>query len=124
MGARSFDTAAFDRAAADLVTGNRWQEEPQYSTRYRSRYEALIRRFAELVPSRPADVLDVGGGQLAFLAVALWDDRGCVVDCTVDLEHYTHRPNARGDRVLAAVGAPLRRIPRYRDNLLAVGIAP
>jgi 2-polyprenyl-3-methyl-5-hydroxy-6-metoxy-1,4-benzoquinol methylase len=242
---RNFDAAAFDRAFADLVSGDRWQEEPQYYSRYRSRYAALIRRFAELAPDRPVDVLDVGGGQLAFLAVALWDDRGCVADmddtgfadlrargietlewnlaledapsdrqfdaifiseviahlpvpghialrrlrvllrpggvllCStpnlyrlrnvvyllrgrplfnhfdvpevrsylpvveysaehlawqfeqagfvetdVDLVHFTHAPNAPLERVLSAFGAPLRRIPRYRDNLVAVGIAP
>ena len=242
---RKFDEAGFDRAFDDLVTGIRWQEEPEYYPRYRSRYEAVMRRFAKRAPDRPVDVLDIGGGQLAFLAVALWDDRGCVadiddtgfaglrargidafqwnvaiedppsdrrfdaificeviahlpvpahvvlrrlrmllrpggvllcstpnlyrmrnvvyllrgrppfghfdvpevrsyrqvleytaehlawqfeqagfVDCTVDLEHFAHAPNAPLDRVLSALGAPLRRIPRYRDNLLAVGIAP
>ena len=241
---RNFDVAAFDRGFAELVAGNRWQEEPQYYPRYRSRYAALMRRFATRAPDRRIDVLDIGGGQLAFLAVALWDDRGCVadiddtgfaglrargidtfawnlaledapvdrrfdaifiseviahlpvpghialrrlrtllrpggillcstpnlyrlrnvvyllrgrplfdhfdvpevrsygpiieysaehlawqfekagfVDCTVDLEHFAHIPNAPLDRVLSAFGAPLRRIPRYRDNLLAVGTA-
>jgi hypothetical protein len=46
------------------------------------------------------------------------------VDCTVDLEHFAHAPNAPFDRVLSVLGAPLRRIPRYRDNLLAIGTAP
>ena len=242
---RNFDEAGFDRAFNDLVSGNRWQEEPEYYPRYRSRYAALMRRFAKRAPDRPVEVLDIGGGQLAFLAVALWDDRGCVadiddtcfaglrargidafewnlaledppsdrrfdaifiseviahlavpghvvlrrlrmllrpggvllcstpnlyrlrnvvyllrgrplfdhfdvpearsydqvvgytaehlawqfdqagfVDYTVDLEHFAHVPNAPVDRVLSNLGAPLRRIPRYRDNLLAVGTAP
>ena len=242
---RNFDEADFDRAFADLVSGNRWQEEPQYYSRYRTRYAAMIRRFAQRAPDRPVEVLDIGGGQLAFLAVALWDDRGCVadiddtgfaglrargidtfewnvalddapfdrrfdgifiseviahlpvpghivlrrlrmllrpggvllcstpnlyrlrnvvfllrgrplfghfdvpearsyspvveysaehlawqferagfVDCTVDLEHFAHVPNAPLDRMLSTLGAPLRRIPRYRDNLVAVGTAP
>ena len=245
MSLRNFDAVAFDRALADLVSSNRWQEEPQYYFRYRTRYAAIMRRFAERAPNRPVDVLDIGGGQLAFLAVALWHDRGAVadiddtcfaglqsrgidtfewnlavedapfdrrfdaifiseviahlpvpghivlrrlrmllrpggmllcstpnlyrlrnlvyllrgqalfdhfdvpevrsygpvveysaehlawqferagfVDCTVDLEHCEHTPNAPLDRVLSRLGAPLRRIPRYRDNLLAVGIAP
>jgi SAM-dependent methyltransferase len=241
---RNFDEAGFDRAFQDLVSHRHWQEQPDYYPRYRSRYEAIMRRFAKRAPDRPVDVLDIGGGQLAFLAVALWDDRGCVadldntcfaglrargidafvwnlaledppvdrcfdaiffseviahlpvpghialrrlrmllrpggvllcstpnlyrlrnvvyllrgrppfdhfdlprvrsygpvvdytaehlawqfeqagfVDYRVDLEHFAHLPNASLDRVLSTLGAPLRRIPRYRDNLLAVGTA-
>jgi len=242
---RSLDKSAFDRAFADLVSGIRWQETPDYYPRYRTRYEAIMQRFATRAPEPPVDVLDVGGGQLAFLAVALWGDRGCVadidatgfaglrargidtfvwnvaledpaferrfdaifiseviahlpvpghvvlrrlrtllrpggvllcttpnlyrlrnifyllrgrplfdhfdvpevrsygpaveytaehlawqlekagfVDATVDLEDFSHVPNAPFDRALSTLGAPLRRIPRYRDNLLAVGTAP
>lgn len=245
MTTRNFDAAGFDRALADLIAAGCWQEEPQYYDRYRSRYEAMIRRFAQRVPDRPVDVLDIGGGQLAFLAVALWHDRGCVadidatgfaelrargidtfewnvaledapvdrrfdaifisevlahlpvpghivlrrlrmllrtggvllcstpnlyrlrnvvyllrgrspfdhfdlpdvrsygpvveysaehlawqferagfVDYTVDLEHFAHAPNAALNRVLSTLGAPLRRIPRYRDNLIGIGTAP
>lgn len=242
---RAFDEAGFARAFSELVSGYRWQEEPGYYPRYRSRYAAILRRFAERAPERRVDVLDIGGGQLAYLAVALWQDRGCVadiddgcfgglrahgidafvwnlaledppagrrfdaiffseviehlpvpghialgrlrmllqpgglllcstpnlyrlrnvvyllrgrplfdhfdlpgvrgyghvleytaehlawqferagfVDYAVALEDFTHVPNARLDRALAAIGAPLRRIPRYRDNLLAIATAP
>jgi SAM-dependent methyltransferase len=48
--------------------------------RYRSRYKECIRRFAELAPSQPVDVLDVGGGQLALMCAKLWNDRGVAVD--------------------------------------------
>jgi SAM-dependent methyltransferase len=51
-----------------------------YYLRYRSRYKELIRRFAALVPPHPIDVLDVGGGQLALMALKLWNDRGVVAD--------------------------------------------
>ena len=44
---RSFDDAAFERVFTDLVSDNRWQEEPEYYLRYRTRYEAILRRFAE-----------------------------------------------------------------------------
>ena len=233
---RHFDEAGFDRVFGDLVSHEHWQEQPEYYPRYRSRYEAMMRRFATWAPDRPVDVLDIGGGQLAFLAAGLWGDRACVADidegcftgrgivalqdpptdrqidaifiseviahlpvpghivlrrlrmllrpggivlcstpnlyrlrnvvyllrgqspfdhfdvpearsygqvveytaehlawqfeqagfvgCTVDLEHFAHAPNAPLNRMLYAIGAPLRRIPRYRDNLLAVGTAP
>jgi hypothetical protein len=51
-------------------------------------------------------------------------ERAGFTECAVDLQNFTHMPNARLHRVLSVVGSPLRRIPRYRDNLLAVATAP
>jgi len=51
-----------------------------YYLRYRSRYKECIQRFAALAPSRPLEVLDVGGGQLALLCAKLWNDHGVVAD--------------------------------------------
>lgn len=51
-----------------------------YYVRYRSRYKECIRRFAGLAPSRPIDVLDIGGGQLALMCAKLWNDRGVAAD--------------------------------------------
>ncbi len=76
---REFDQAAFDGAFGKLVS-LRWQEEPSYYPRYRTRYAAILQRFAERAPDRTLDVLEVGGGQLAYLAVTLWGDRGSVAD--------------------------------------------
>ena len=45
-------------------------------------------------------------------------------DYEVELRDFHHVPHERLDRVLSALGAPLRRIPRFRDNLLAVATAP
>ena len=50
--------------------------------------------------------------------------RAGFVDYVVELHDFTHVPHGRLDRALATLGAPLRRIPRYRDNLLAVATAP
>ena len=242
---RGLDDAAFDRAFAALVTEQQWQEEPEYYRRYRTRYEAVLTRFGEKAPERPLDVLDVGGGQFAFLAAAVWGDHGCVadidescfpdlrargietfrwniaaedapterrfdaiflceviahlpvpghvalrrlgallrpgglllcstpnlyrlrnvvylvtgrrlfghfdvpeersylpvldysaehltwqfgkaglVDCEVELRDFSHAPYEPLNRALYALGAPLRRIPRHRDHLLAVATAP
>jgi 2-polyprenyl-3-methyl-5-hydroxy-6-metoxy-1,4-benzoquinol methylase len=77
---RDFDEGAFGRAFAELVSAHRWQEEPEYYPRYATRYQAILSRFAERAPSRRLDVLDIGGGQFAFLAAALWTDRACVAD--------------------------------------------
>jgi SAM-dependent methyltransferase len=51
-----------------------------YYLRYRSRYKECARRLAELAPSGPVDVLDVGGGQLAVLCSKLWNDHGATAD--------------------------------------------
>jgi SAM-dependent methyltransferase len=51
-----------------------------YYRRYRSRYKECLERFAALAPSRPVDVLDVGGGQLALMSTKLWGDHGVVAD--------------------------------------------
>jgi 2-polyprenyl-3-methyl-5-hydroxy-6-metoxy-1,4-benzoquinol methylase len=76
---RSWNSRDFDKVY------ERWicQEEfgqPEYYSRYRSRYKECMKRFGELVPSRPADVLDIGGGSLAIIAAKLWNDRGVVAD--------------------------------------------
>ena len=51
-----------------------------YYLRYRSRYKECIKRFGALAPSSPVDILDIGGGSLAIIAVKLWNDRGVVAD--------------------------------------------
>ena len=232
----------FEVAFNEIVSGMRWQEEPQYYPRYRSRYLAMLQQFAESAPDGGIDILEIGGGQLAFLCTQLWaQDHACVADIedscfgglrengieafqwnlalhdpptdrqfdaiffseviehlpvpghivlarlrrmlrpggvllcstpnlyrlrnavflirgrqlfdhfdlpgergyghvleysaehlawqfqragfkdfSVRLCHFAHTPNRRMDRTLALLGAPLYRIPRYRDNLLAV----
>lgn len=242
---REIAEGVFDRAFSEMIAEIRWQEEPQYYPRYRSRYLAMLHEFAELAPEHGVDLLDVGGGQLAYLSAKVWGiDRVCVADiddkcfaalrehgidtlrwnlalndpptdrqfdgiffseviehlpvpghiplarlrgllrhggllmCSTpnlyrirnvvflacgrrlfdhfDLpgergyghvleysaEHlswqlkqagfqefsvrfcdFTHVPNRRLDRMLAAFGAPIRRIPRYRDNLVAIAKA-
>lgn len=242
---RELDKAAFDHAFASLSAERCWQEEPGYYPRYRTRYEAILQRFADHAPEGQLSVLDIGGGQLAYLAMALWQDNGVVadiydgnfaalrslglepfqwnvalddpptdrrfdaiffseviehlpipghivlrrlrtllnpgglvlcstpnlyrlrnivyllqgrqlfdhfdlpgergyghvleysaehlawqferagfIDCAIELCEFTHAPYERLDRVLYTLGAPLRRIPRFRGNLLAVATAP
>jgi 2-polyprenyl-3-methyl-5-hydroxy-6-metoxy-1,4-benzoquinol methylase len=77
---RTFDRREFDRVYDDFIVRGRFQEVSAYYPRYKSRYQYLIQRFAALAPSAPADVLDIGGGQLALLCRMLWGDRGTVAD--------------------------------------------
>ena len=79
--ARSWNSNDFDSVyerficQEDLKFGGR-----AYYLRYRSRYKECMRRYAALAPAQPIDVLDIGGGQLALLAMKLWGDRGVAAD--------------------------------------------
>jgi SAM-dependent methyltransferase len=242
---REFSMRQFNNSFNTMVTDIRWQEEPHYYPRYRERYLAMLQQFAKTAPRGGIDLLEIGGGQLAYLTVQLWGtDKACVADVvdtcfaglrkhnidafqwnlalaeppidrkfdaiffseviehlpvpgyislsrlrsllrpggvllcstpnlyrlrnifylvsgrqlfdyfglpeerpyghvleysaehlawqferagfadfSIELRDFTHVPNKRADQILAMLGAPLRRIPRYRDNLLAVARA-
>jgi SAM-dependent methyltransferase len=77
---RELDLHAFRRAYDRLIVGGRWNEEPDYYPRYRSRYQMLLERYAREMGPAPIDVLEVGGGQHALLAKELWNDRAAVAD--------------------------------------------
>jgi SAM-dependent methyltransferase len=47
-------------------------------------------------------------------------ERAGFEDFSISLCDFAHTPNGRLDRMLATLGAPLRRIPRHRDNLVAI----
>lgn len=51
-----------------------------YHRRYRSRYKECARQLAAIAPPKPADVLEVGGGQLALMCKKLWEDRASAAD--------------------------------------------
>ena len=73
---REFDTA-YERwvCIEEFAFGT-----PDYYRRYRSRYKALMKQFCVVAPDRPADVLDIGGGQLALMCRKLWGDRAVLSD--------------------------------------------
>ena len=50
--------------------------------------------------------------------------RAGFADCVVELHDFAHEPLGRQDRMLALIGAPLRRIRLHRNYLLAVARAP
>jgi SAM-dependent methyltransferase len=77
---RPFDLRGFRAAYDEWIVRGQFNEEPSYYPRYRSRYEGLMKRYAELVCPEPVDVLDIGGGQYALLALKLWGDRSAVAD--------------------------------------------
>jgi SAM-dependent methyltransferase len=77
---RKLSVVEFDKAFS-VLADVRWQEEQQYYPRYRNRYFAMMRQFAALTGGGGLDILEIGGGQLAFLASRLWQkDKSCVAD--------------------------------------------
>lgn len=78
---RSWHSRKFNSIYAEVICHRDFQFGGQeYYERYRSRYKTCIKRFQDLAPSHPVDVLDVGGGQLALLCKKLWNDRAWVAD--------------------------------------------
>jgi SAM-dependent methyltransferase len=81
--ARSFDVRRFREAYDRWIVGGRFNEQPEYYPRYRSRYEGILRRFAVHAPAGPCNVLEIGGGQHALLCNVLWGDRATAADVAV-----------------------------------------
>jgi len=84
---RTWHSKTFDSTYAEFICNAEFIRNsalqfggPEYYSRYRSRYKTCIKRFQELAPPHPVDVLDVGGGSLALLCNKLWGDRACVAD--------------------------------------------
>jgi 2-polyprenyl-3-methyl-5-hydroxy-6-metoxy-1,4-benzoquinol methylase len=76
---RVFSKSDFDGAFSE-VENFEWQETKAYYTRYKSRYEAIIKQYCALSPSEPQRVLEIGGGQMAFMLKRLWSDSTTVAD--------------------------------------------
>jgi SAM-dependent methyltransferase len=77
---RTVDTKDFACAYDKLVIRGVFQEQGDYYFRYRNRYESVLSTYADLGGGGPLDVLEVGGGQHALLAHALFSDRATVAD--------------------------------------------
>jgi SAM-dependent methyltransferase len=79
--ARPWNAANFDQVYERFICRDEYHFGGRaFYLRYRSRYEECVRRFAQIAPSDPVDILDVGGGQLALVCAKLWNDRGAVSD--------------------------------------------
>lgn len=78
--ARAWDAAKFDSVFDEFVVAGHFFEDRDYYPRYKSRYRGTLRYMAELSLPQPARVLDIGGGQFAMLAKAMWGDEPYVLD--------------------------------------------
>lgn len=78
--ARIFDQKEFNFNYDKLICHGTFNESPKYYLRYRSRYQILLQEYSILAPEHSQCVLDVGGGQLALLCKALWNDDAYAVD--------------------------------------------
>jgi 2-polyprenyl-3-methyl-5-hydroxy-6-metoxy-1,4-benzoquinol methylase len=78
---RAWKPSEFDSVYERFICKEEYQFGGRaYHLRYRSRYKECVRRFAQMAPANPVDVLDVGGGQLALICSRLWNDRPVVSD--------------------------------------------
>ena len=88
---RHFDATEFRRKFDQYIAKGEFNETPDYYPRYRSRYEWLTRRFGELAPDHPIDVLDIGGGQYGVLAKVMYGDRVTVADIGGRLDYVARQ---------------------------------
>lgn len=86
--ARPFDHHTFTEIYDRYIVAGKFNEEPWYYPRYRSRYEAILERFAQLADPTPLRVLDIGGGQHALMVKKLWNDDATVADVTEEFLDY------------------------------------
>ena len=77
---RAFSIQAFNEAFDRRIVEGRFNEVPEYYPRYKSRYTKVMKLYAEVAGPPPIDLLDIGGGQFATLATALWGDRATMAD--------------------------------------------
>jgi SAM-dependent methyltransferase len=77
---RSLNKREFCKVFDELIVQGRFNEEPHYYPRYRTRYHRLLSEYAKLAPESPCNVLDIGGGQFAVLAKSLWGDTCTAAD--------------------------------------------
>jgi 2-polyprenyl-3-methyl-5-hydroxy-6-metoxy-1,4-benzoquinol methylase len=77
---RQLERARFDEVFEDLVVHGQFNEVPEYYPRYRNRYWELMKVYASLTGPAPVSMLDIGGGQFAIMARALWNDECTVAD--------------------------------------------
>jgi SAM-dependent methyltransferase len=77
---RRFTPAQFEQAYSDVVLGNHFFEAAAYYREHKTRYRRTLEHVAELPLPPQANILDVGGGQIALLCSRLFGDRGVVAD--------------------------------------------
>jgi SAM-dependent methyltransferase len=92
---RTLDRATFDRVFEQKIVRGKFNEDPDYYPRYRTRYRELMRLYARYAPTPPADFLDIGGGQYATMATALWGDRSTLADVGGKNSDYLHECGVR-----------------------------
>jgi len=87
---RTFSEPSFNDIYDKVIRKGQFNEVPEYYQRYRSRYLVLMKLYARLAGAPPIDFLDIGGGQFATLAKALWGDRSVAADFGVNHFDYLH----------------------------------
>ena len=74
------ERARFEQLYREHILSTAFLEEGAYYRRYKARYWHSLRALCRLPLPRPAEVVEIGGGQLAMLMHMMFGDRGTVVD--------------------------------------------
>jgi SAM-dependent methyltransferase len=72
--------SSFDRAYQDLVLSNIFFEKPSYYIQQKPRYRQVLEDIQQLPLSNTANLLEIGGGQIALLSQALLGTQATVAD--------------------------------------------
>jgi 2-polyprenyl-3-methyl-5-hydroxy-6-metoxy-1,4-benzoquinol methylase len=72
--------SSFDRAYQDLVLSNIFFEKPSYYIQQKPRYRQVLEDIQQLPLSNAANLLEIGGGQIALLSKALLGVHTTVAD--------------------------------------------
>lgn len=84
--ARAFTTQQFNRAYDEVILGNHFFESPSYYHQERLRYRRTIEHIASLPLPYPAQVIEIGGGQIGLLLNRLFNDQCTLGDVS---DHYS-----------------------------------
>lgn len=79
-GPRRFTRRAFEAFYQSHILTASFFEQGNYYHKQRARYRNSLKAICELDLPRPASVLEIGGGQIAVLMQAMFNDRGIVAD--------------------------------------------
>jgi 2-polyprenyl-3-methyl-5-hydroxy-6-metoxy-1,4-benzoquinol methylase len=113
--------SAFDRIYDDRIVSGGFFESDEYYRNEKERYWRTLQLLSRVMPSAPARVLEIGGGQIALLCKELFGD-----DCTVgDISEQFIRPirnSGIGFLEFDLIGTDTQKIQKEFDIILLLEV--